>query len=145
MSHRTIQATIVAALVLPVMLAGCATPQERVADKEDKLAAAGFNARPADNPARQALLQKLPPHHFVMREVNGHYVYMYADPLVCGCLYVGSEDAYSRYKQEMFQEHLADEQQLTAQMYSDPAWSFGGWGGGPWGPGFGAGFGPGFY
>lgn len=134
-----------AALALcPLLLGACATQQERVADKEDKLAAAGFQARPADTPARQAMLQKLPPHHFVMRAVNGGYVYLYSDPLVCGCLYVGSQAAYSQYKQQMFQQRLADEQQMTAQMYSDPSWSFGAWGG-PWGPGFGGGFGPGFY
>ena len=142
---RNFRATVrAAAFGVPLLLTACATQQERVADKEDKLAAAGFVARPADTPARQAMLQKLPPHKFVMRAAGGNYVYLYSDPLVCGCLYVGSSQAYSTYKQMMFQQQLADQQQLTAQMYSDPAWSFGAWGG-PWGPGFGGGFGPGFY
>ncbi len=133
-----------AAVSLPLVLSACATPQELVQDKENRLVAAGFIARPADTPQRQTMLQKLPPHKFEMRQVGDHYVYLYADPLVCGCLYVGSEQAYGRYKQMMFQQHLADEQQMTAQLYSDPAWDFGGWGG-PFGPGFGPGFGPYFY
>lgn len=133
-----------AALLLPLLLGACATEQDRVVAKTDMLVAAGFIARPADTPARQAMLQKLPPHHFVMRAVNGNYVYLYSDPLVCGCLYVGSSQAYSTYKQQRFQQNLADQQQLTAQMYSDPGWNFGPWGG-AWGPGFGGGFGPGFY
>ncbi len=127
-----------------LVLSACATPQEQVASKEDKLIAAGFVARPADTPQRQALLKRLPPHHFVMKDLHGQYVYLYADPLVCGCLYVGKDAAYTQYKKMIFQQNLADEQQTAAQLYSDPAWSFDGWGG-PWGPGFGAGFGPGFY
>ena len=133
-----------AALLLPLLVGACTTPQERVASKEDRLAAAGFVARPADTPRRQALLQRLPADHFSMRAINGKYVYLYPDPLVCGCLYVGSDAAYGRYRQQMLQQRLADEQQMTAQMNSDPGWDFGGWGG-AWGPGFGGGFGPGFY
>ena len=134
-----------AALAVTFALSACATPQEQVASKEDKLVAAGFVARPADTPQRQALLTRLPPHHFAMKNLSGRYVYLYADPLVCGCLYVGSDAAYAQYRKMIFQQNIADEQETTAQLYSDPAWSFGGWGGGPWGPGFGGGFGPGFY
>lgn len=133
-----------AVLLVPLLAGACATKQERVADKEDRLVAAGFVARPADTPARQAMMQRLPANRFAQRNINGKYVYLYADPLVCGCLYVGSDTAYTTYKQQQLQQRLADQQQLTAQEYSDPAWSFGPWGGG-FGPGFGAGFGPGFY
>ena len=76
--------------------------------------------------------------------MNGRTVYLYGDPLVCGCVYIGSEQAYDKYREQMFQQHLVNQRELTAQLYSDPAWEFGGWGG-PWGPGFGPGFGPDFY
>lgn len=143
MTSGTPRTGLCAAAIL-ILLAACATPQEQVQAKEDMLASAGFEVHPADNAKRKELLQNLPPHHFVMRDVHGSYVYMYSDPLVCGCLYVGTQQAYNTYKREMFQQHLADEQQMTAQMYTDPAWTFGGWGG-PWGPSFGPGFGgPGF-
>ncbi len=140
----TFRTSLPPALAVAFMLSACATPQERVASKEDHLIAAGFVARPADTPQRQALLARLPPHHFVMRNLNGQYVYMYADPLVCGCLYVGSDAAYTQYRKMLFQQNLANEQETAAQLNSDPGWSFGGWGG-QWGPGFGTGFGPGFY
>jgi hypothetical protein len=91
--------------------------------------------RPANTPERQVMLHRLPPHKFVQR-INGDSVhYVYADPLVCGCLYVGTQQAYSQYKQHQQQQNLADEQQMTASMYSDPAWNWGAWG--PWGPGVG--------
>ena len=132
--------TCLAALAAALSLTACATPQEIVADKEDHLAAAGFVQRPANTPARQAMLNRLPPHHFV-RTVRGDTVaYVYADPLVCDCLYVGSEQAYGAYQRYVQQRELADEQETTAELYSDSTWDWGAWG--PYG-GYG-GFGPGF-
>ncbi len=113
-------------------LSACETAQQRVEHREDLLAAAGFIVRPANTPERQTMLTRLPPHKFVQR-VNGDVVhYVYADPLVCGCLYVGSQQAYNQYKANQLQQNLADEQQMTAQAYSDAAWNWGAWG--PWTP-----------
>ena len=123
-------------------LTACQTPQQRVEQREDLLSAAGFIVRPANTPERQAMLNRLPPHKFVQR-VNGDVVhYVYADPLVCGCLYVGTQQAYNQYKANQLQQHLADEQQMAADTYSDAAWNWGAWG--PWtaGPGFGFAYGP---
>jgi hypothetical protein len=116
-------------------LAACQTQQQIIAQREDNLAAAGFIVRPANTPERQAMLHRLPPHQFVQR-VHGDTVhYVFADPLVCGCLYVGTQQAYNQYKLHQQQQHLADEQQMTAQAYSDATWNWGTWG--PWGPGVG--------
>ena len=120
-------------------LAGCATQQEIVARHEDNLAAAGFIVRPANSPERQAMLNQLPPHRFI-RRVHGETVsYVYADPLVCDCLYVGSQQAYNQYMYHIQQQRLADQQELTAQMYSNAAWNWG-----AWGPGYGLPYGPGY-
>lgn len=125
-------------------LNACATTQDLVTQKEDTLAAAGFVVRPANTPARQAMLNKLPPHHFVQRIHGDAVSYVYADPLVCNCLYVGSQRAYGKYRQEKLQQNIADQQEMTAQMYSDPSWDWGAWG--PFGSGYGFddGFRPGF-
>ncbi len=80
------------------------------------------------------MLSRLPSHQFV-RHVQGDSVsYVYADPLVCDCLYVGSQGAYGQYQAYLQQKALADQQAATARIYADPAWDWGGWG--PWGPGF---------
>ena len=118
-------------------LTGCTTQQERVSQKEDNLAAAGFVEQPANTPQRQVMIKRLPPHRFVQRMHGGTVNYVYADPLVCDCLYVGSQQAYDRYRLYVQQKQLADEQQLNAEAYSDPGWDWGGWG--PWYPGFGPG------
>ncbi len=116
------------------MLAGCQTPEQRVARQADYLAAAGFLVKPANTPERQGMLTRLPPHKFV-QEITGDDVrYVMADPLVCGCLYVGTQQAYNQYKRDQQQRHLADEQAMNAQIYADSAWNWNAWG--PWGPGY---------
>jgi len=131
MPFRLRHAVIIAA---PLALAACATTQQQVSAKEDNLAAAGFIVRPADTTAREAMLHQLPAEHFVERVHGADVHYVYADPLVCNCLYVGSQQAYDQYKLHMEQQRLANEQELTAEMYSDPSWNWGAWG--PWGPGY---------
>ena len=137
--HRNVKITPVLSLLLSIgAIAACQTQQQIVSAREDNLAAAGFVVRPANNPERQAMLNRLPPHQFVQR-VNGDTVhYVYADPLVCGCLYVGTQQAYSQYRRDQQQKNLADEQQMTAQSYSDAVWNWNAWG--PWGPGVPYGF-----
>jgi hypothetical protein len=67
------------------------------------------------------------------RRENGDMVhYVYADPIVCGCLYVGTQEAYNKFKANELAQHLVDQQQITAQTYSDASWNWNAWG--PWGP-----------
>jgi len=119
-------------------LTACQTQQQMVTQREDNLSAAGFTVKPANTPERQAMLNRLPPHKFVQRVTGDTVHYVYADPLVCGCLYVGTQQAYNQFKLHEQQQNLADEQAMTAQSYADPAWSWGAWG--PWGPGLPYGF-----
>jgi hypothetical protein len=99
-----------------VGIAGCATPQQQVSQKEDLLAAAGFQIKLADTPQRLAAMKRLPPNKFVTRVVNGQPVYLYADPLVCRCVYFGTQQNWAAYRQEMFAQQLANEAQMTAIM-----------------------------
>ncbi len=117
-----------AVLVACFAAAACATPQQRAADREDLLAAAGFTARPANTLERVASLRSLPPNKVMQQTRGGTVSYVYADPLVCACLYVGDQAAYGRYRQEVFQRRLADEQAMTAQM-NQMDWDYGPWGG----------------
>ena len=65
----------------------------------------------------------------MVQQTTGDTVrYVYADPLVCACLYVGDQAAFGRYRQEVFQRQLANEQSMTAQM-NQAAWDYGPWGG----------------
>jgi hypothetical protein len=124
---------IVTSISICALLGACVSMQARVANKENLLAAAGFDVHPANTAQREAELKTLPPNKFVTRAKNDHVEYLYADPLVCNCLYTGDQTAFDRYKREVFERHIADEQQLTAQMYQEPPLYWGSWSWGPWG------------
>jgi hypothetical protein len=120
-------AVICAVAGLTLGVVGCASPQQQVSQKEDMLAAAGFQVRVADTPQRIAAMRSLPPHKFVTRVVNGTPIYQYADPLVCRCVYFGTQQNWDAYRQEMFAQRIADENQMTAIMNQE-AWDWGPWG-----------------
>jgi hypothetical protein len=107
-------------------LTACAAQVQQ--QKEDLLAAAGFTLVPADTPQRQAKLASLPPHKFSHQVRNNQVIFVYADPTICDCLYVGNQAAYDRYRQEVFAKNIANEQAMTAESYQMD------WGG--WGPGW---------
>jgi hypothetical protein len=133
-------AVALTALFVLVHLSGCQTAPPDVAGHEDNLAAAGFVKRVADTPERQAMLTRLPIDQFVIRQNGTTIHYVYADPLVCGCLYVGTEQAFMQYQQNQQLANLASHEQMIAQMYEDAGWSWGAWG--PWGPTMGFVYGP---
>ena len=99
-----------------------------VTQKEDMLAAAGFTLLPAGTLERQNALASLPPHKFIHQVRNGKVVFVYADPTICDCLYIGDQAAYDRYRANVFAKNLANEQAMTAQI-NEMNWA-------PWGPGW---------
>jgi len=119
--------SVPAVIGLCIGLSACVT--QRVEHREDMLAAAGFTLVPANTPQRQASLKALPPHKFV-RQLHGDTVmYVYADPTICDCLYMGDQAAYGRYRENVFLSHIAEEQQMTAEMNQN-AMVWGPWEGG---------------
>jgi len=95
------ETTWIGALLLAaaVLLAGCATVNRSEAQStEQLLAAAGFRAEPADTPAKLENLKAMPPRKLVSHAQDDHFVYSYADPDNCKCLYVGGPEEYSAYE-----------------------------------------------
>jgi len=112
---------------LALAVAGCASQQQLVGQKEDLLAAAGFRVRVADTPQRLAAMKSLPPNKFVTSVRDGRPIYKYADPLVCRCVYFGTQQNWDAYRQEVLAQQLANEAQMTAFM-NEQAWDWGPWG-----------------
>jgi hypothetical protein len=110
-------------------LAACQSQGDLI-QQESNLGAAGFTVRIANTAERQAMLNRLPPNQFVLRVHDGVSHYVYADP-GCGCLYVGSQQAFSQYISNQ-QLDFTHEQQMAVQDYYDGAWDWSAWG--PWGP-----------
>ena len=121
------------AFLAAALLGACQTTQPPdYGAFEDQLAAAGFVMKPANTPDRQAMIARLPAHQFLVRQNGDTIHYVYADALVCDCLYVGTQQAYDQFRANQVAERLATEQQLTAITYADSAWSWDAWG--PWEP-----------
>ena len=130
--YRVVHALVLAAILAAVValgLAGCQT-QSQVAQQENTLTAAGFQLQIANTAARQSMMNRLPASQFVARVHNGVTHYVYADP-DCGCLYVGTQQAFEQYVTNQ-QLDIGNAERQAIQNYVDPTWDWAAWG--PWGP-----------
>jgi hypothetical protein len=116
-------------LALIVVLAGCQSTQ--VLQQEDDLSAAGFSVRIADTEERQDMLNRLPANQFVQRVSGNSVHYVYADPVVCGCLYIGTQQDFDQYVRSQ-QLDSAQQQRIALLDFYDATWNWDAWG--PWGP-----------
>ena len=107
--------------------AGCTDPSQKVMSKEDMMIASGFKFVPANTPERQAAFRQLTPHKFVRQMKGDKVIYVYPDPTICVCLYVGGPKAYAAYRARVFDKQIADEQQMTADTYSMASWDWSPW------------------
>jgi hypothetical protein len=94
----------------------------------------------ADTAERQDMLNRLPANQFVQRVSGNSVHYVYADPVVCGCLYIGTQQDFDQYVRNQ-QLDLAQQQRITFLEFYDAAWNWDAWGPqGPLGPIYGPGW-----
>ena len=89
-------------LAIPVLALGllaCAPPPagQPTVEKEDRLVAAGFKKRSITTEAQLTDFRNYPAHMIRPTTYKGKRVYVYADPTICGCLYMGGTTAYNTY------------------------------------------------
>jgi hypothetical protein len=84
------------AVFLIGMFAGALAASQEGADMH--MVDAGFVMRPADTAAKLERLRRLPPLKFVGRARGGKHYFLYADPDVCKCLFVGNAAALKAYR-----------------------------------------------
>jgi hypothetical protein len=75
--------------------AGAADSQEA---KDMHLEDVGFVMRPANTQAQLDHLRLLPPLKFVARTKNGRRYYLFADPDLCKCVFIGNQAAMDSYR-----------------------------------------------
>jgi hypothetical protein len=126
-TYRMPSAALALSLLLGV-LAACQSQQ--MLTQETNLSQAGFVVQIADTAERQNMLNSLPPNRFVVRGSGNDVRYVYADP-ACGCLYMGSQQAFYQYVMNA-QLDLANAERMAFLNYYDAAWNWDAWG--PWGP-----------
>jgi len=116
--------------ILGLVLGACvlaACQSQQVLQQESGLEAAGFTVRIANTAERQAMLNRLPANRFVQRGTGVDIRYIYADPVVCGCLYVGTQQNFYQYvsNQQMDIEYM---QNMVLLDFYDAEWNWGAWG-----------------
>jgi hypothetical protein len=81
-------------------------------------------------------LAALPPHKLLFRQVRAGarqtLGYVYSDPDVCHCVFVGDAQAYQTFSQLAFQKKLAAEYRETAAMAEDASFNWDMWAPGFW-------------
>ena len=124
--------TLTTLLTLSLLAAGCAAMrEERIHQKENLLAAAGFKMKLADTPQALAQLQAMPQNRMIARSApDGSLVYTYADLQGCKCLYKGHAPEYQQYRQLALAKQFAQDQVEAAEANEAASMDWGWWG--PW-------------
>jgi hypothetical protein len=87
-------------LLCASLLTALETPSKPFLDKNSfYLSSSGFRVHLANDADGKKALHALPPHRFVMHSlVGGDVRYLYAEPLHCVCVFIGTKDAYLNYR-----------------------------------------------
>jgi hypothetical protein len=138
--------TLIATLIVGFTgLTACSTLSQTpvyTAQFGDSLLAAGFAVKVATTPAQVAMLARLPQHRFVSRFKGDTVRYAFADSTLCGCLYLGDQNAMNQLRANRIAQQIYDQQLLAAVAFQDALWDWGAWG--SWGESYNFTFGPGW-
>jgi hypothetical protein len=111
-------------LALSVAIVGCTNHAEM---KENMLASSGFKPATPTSPAQLASFKALQAHKLTKTTYDGKTVWVYADPTLCGCLYVGDQAAYETYAKKAAQWKAQDaiEARDAAAAQASMNWAYG--------------------
>jgi hypothetical protein len=115
--------SIVVVSALCVAVAGC---ESNTKFKEDMLASSGFKQTRPNTPVQLASMKSLPPHKLTKTTYKGKTVWVYPDPTICACLYVGNQVAYDAYVQRQRQRNQLDAATVTVPEQA-MGWDFAPW------------------
>ncbi|MCE0743146.1 hypothetical protein LWC05_04470 [Acetobacter sicerae] len=106
-------------------LAAC-SPADRYLRTDEQLAYSGFTAHPADTTARYELMNILPAGMLTYRPTSTGPVYLYADRIGCGCVYMGSQAAFVDYSHKTL-KGVPSQAAMTAEINQHQGWDWTAW------------------
>jgi hypothetical protein len=126
-------------LLTALLLAACSSINSAFRNSETRLTeehllSAGFKIMIADTKARQEMLHSLAPETISRIPRPDNVYYIYADPVLCSCLYVGREIEYRKLQQLAADLRISDEQMIANEIREDqqagwgPTGAWGKWG-----------------
>ncbi|QDH16194.1 hypothetical protein [Swingsia samuiensis] len=102
------------------------SPYSAILRKEKTLAENGFTAHPADTTARWQMMNLLPAKKVTYRMQGTQKIMLYSDPIACGCVYMGSPQAYNLYIKKHPKAYV-DKQTMFAENNQHPGWDWSVW------------------
>jgi hypothetical protein len=94
---------------------------------EEALAAAGFQLKMADTPAKLDRIKRIPQKKVVRTMVKDREVYLWADAAGCQCYYSGTRRNYEQLRYNQREEKADRRINLYNAQHDDPLWFEPGW------------------
>jgi len=108
--------------------AGCAgAPVNKTLQAEEALAAAGFQLKMADTPAKIERISRIPQKQVVWAMIKDREVYLWADAAGCRCFYSGTRQNYKQLLRNQWEEKAERRTDWYQAQDDDPLWLSHGW------------------
>jgi hypothetical protein len=90
---------VIALLLGASLLVALEPPSKPFLEKNSfLLSSAGFRVKLANDPAGLKAMRALPAHRFVIHRNGGNVRYLYAEPNLCVCIFIGTAANYQDYR-----------------------------------------------
>ena len=123
-----IRILVILAPGLLLALAGCAgKPVNKTLQAEEALAAAGFQLKMADTPAKVERISRIPQKKVVWAKIKDREVYLWADAVGCRCYYSGTPQNYKQLLHNQWEEKAERRTDWYQAQDDDPLWLSIGW------------------
>jgi hypothetical protein len=121
-------APAIALLLCATLLAALEVPSKPFLDKNSfYLSSSGFKVQVVNDAAGKQALHALPPHRFVVHRTGNGVRYLYAEPVHCVCIFIGTQANYDDYRDILARpidqpDNVAPDYktQASALLYGDP-------------------------
>lgn len=97
-ARRGLMAAVFGALISPLAAQNAPLDKPFLDANDFYLRSAGFKIKFATDAADRQVMDRLPPHRIVAHKSGGGVHYLFADPKVCVCIFIGSADNLASYR-----------------------------------------------
>jgi len=118
---KQVRILVILASALIMALAGCAgAPVNKTLQAEEALAAAGFQLKMADTPAKVERISRIPQKRVVWAMIKDREFYLWADAAGCRCYYKGTRRNYEQLLRNQWEEKADRRADLYTAQHDDP-------------------------
>ena len=120
---KRIRILLILAPGLFMALAGCTGKHvNKTLHAEEALAAAGFQLKMADTPAKIERISGIPQKRVVWATIKDREFYLWADAAGCRCYYKGTRQNYEQLLQNRWEEKADQHTNWYQAQHDDPLW-----------------------